>query len=368
MDRAIYFDHHILSPPSKEVIKKLAFFYEEKWGALSMPHQKGQELYSEMDTSQQDLYVSLGVGDSYTFSLTSGGIRGFFELFIHFYLEQTRENGKNHFLATEEFSIPLQQLHKLGCLSKVLSFNSKGILSLDFLSASLKPKTALVSCFLIHPLTGIIQPVEEIVRLCHEKEVKVHLDGSHAIGKIFLSLDQLEIDFFSFDGDKIHTPQRVGGLFSFSPSDIPTLTHDPASLSALTLAVKQLTQTQESTSIEVARLRTFFEEELLKALPDTILLFQDSPRAPHISVFSFPGIMSEALLYLLQQRSLYASIGGGEYPSLPYFLNQCGIALELSLSALSFSFSKEMTKELLEKALDILVSSVKQLKKLSFSK
>jgi cysteine desulfurase len=357
----IYLDHHTISRPSTAVIERMNLYFREKWGTVLAPHQKGQELYPAIDEALKKIYALLGASDQTHFILTSGGLEAHFKFLLSFYLDEVRESGKNHFLTPciEEAPIllSLSRIEELDCVAKLLPVNEKGQLKLDALEEALKTKTSLLTLSWANALTGVIQPIEAIVKLCHAKGVKVHLNGSHAIGKIGISLEDTQIDFFSFDGDKIHTPQGIGGLFQKKKPKESN--QNVAALAGLSVALEEELHRD---TIEIARLRDTFEAELQLAIPDCKILFQDAERLPHISAVAFPGVMAESLLYALHRRNVFASIGGGQFQKLSSQLKSCGMPDELCYSALSFALSHDTTEENLADALDVIVSSVRKLK------
>ncbi|MGH2638549.1 MAG: cysteine desulfurase family protein, partial [Rhabdochlamydiaceae bacterium] len=74
---------------------------------------------------------------------------------------------------------------------------------------------------------------------------------------------------------------------------------------------------------------------------------------------------NEALLYVLYRQNIEASIGGGQFQTLTTILKQCGHSDEISLGAISFALGKEIQEEDLARALDVIVTSVRKLKKMS---
>lgn len=365
MRKEIYLDHQTVSRPSQAVIEQMNRYFHHKWGTLFAPHQKGLELYEDVDLALTKLYRLLDVSDRSHFVLTSGGSEATFQLLINFYLNDIRESGRNHLLTTSIEEAPIllsmSRLEQLGCVTRLLPVDEQGILKLSVLEEALKPKTALLSISWAGALTGVIQPIPEIVRICHAKGVKVHVNASSMIGKLPISFEELGVDFLTFDGDKIGTPQGIGGLIQRTKPHQSS--YHVAALSALSLAIEEQYQKLEQFSMETARLRDAFEAELKTALPDTVILFQDADRLPHVSAVAFPGVMAEALLYLLHRRQVYASLGGGQFQKLSSQLKN--VSEELAQSAISFAISHETTEDDLAEACDIIVSSVRKLSTLS---
>jgi cysteine desulfurase/selenocysteine lyase len=60
---------------------------------------------------------------------------------------------------------------------------------------------------------GVINPVDEIVRLAHASNIPVLVDGAQAIQHISIDVQQMDCDFFVFSGHKLYGPTGVGCLY-----------------------------------------------------------------------------------------------------------------------------------------------------------
>lgn len=77
----------------------------------------------------------------------------------------------------------------------------------------LSEKTRLVSVAHVSNVLGIIQPVEEIIRLAHEKSVPVCLDGAQSVPHMQVNVQALDCDFMAFSGHKMYGPTGIGVLY-----------------------------------------------------------------------------------------------------------------------------------------------------------
>ena len=63
--------------------------------------------------------------------------------------------------------------------------------------------------------TGVIQPIDEIGKLCRERGVFFHTDAAQAVGKIPMDVNKMNIDLMSISGHKIYGPKGIGGKPTF---------------------------------------------------------------------------------------------------------------------------------------------------------
>ncbi len=77
----------------------------------------------------------------------------------------------------------------------------------------LSEKTKLVSIAHVSNVLGTIQPVEEIIRLAHEKSIPVCIDGAQSVPHMRVNVQALDCDFLAFSGHKMYGPTGIGVLY-----------------------------------------------------------------------------------------------------------------------------------------------------------
>lgn len=382
MNHPIYLDNSSTTRPSGEAISKMLTYYSDKWGSPSSPHKMGQELYPAIEESLRHVYTLLGADDKDFIVITSSGAEAVNQAILATYQDITLTTGKNHFITSNIDEAPallsLNRLEQFGCPTSVVKASPQGFVTAQALSEVITPRTALIALSYANGLTGVINPISEIVALCKLRGIRLLLDATHVLGKLYVDLKDTEADFISFNGDHLHAPKGTGGLYireSVKCSPLIVGGIEQAGLRAGSLnvpaliglgaAAKETHAARDYLCTEIARLKYSFESQLVKRIPDAIVLFENEERLPHITAIAFPGVPSEIMLFLLSRKDLFASMGGGNQQQIGYLLEACGVDKSLANCALSFSFSRETTEEEIERGLDIIEKSYSKLRKVS---
>lgn len=111
--------------------------------------------------------------------------------------------------------VPWQILgERYGVVLKVAPINDRGELIWDEFVKLIGPKTKLIALAHVSNTLGTILPVAEIIRVAHEKGVKVLIDGSQAVQHMPVDVKALDADFYVFTGHKLYGPTGIGVLYA----------------------------------------------------------------------------------------------------------------------------------------------------------
>ncbi|MEE4257413.1 MAG: cysteine desulfurase [Bacteroidales bacterium] len=97
---------------------------------------------------------------------------------------------------------------------KVVPFNDKGEIDIASFRKMISERTRIVAVTHVSNALGTINPVKEMIRLAHEKDIPVLVDGAQAVSHMKVDLIDLDCDFYCFSGHKAYGPMGVGILYA----------------------------------------------------------------------------------------------------------------------------------------------------------
>ncbi|KAI9826438.1 MAG: cysteine desulfurase [Phylliscum demangeonii] len=215
--RPIYLDMQATTPTDPRVLDSMLPFYTGLYGnPHSRTHAYGWETEKAIEQGRQHVADLIGA-DSKEIIFTSGAtesnnmsIKGVMRFF-------GRSGKRKHVITCQtEHKCVLDSCRHLqdeGYEATYLPVQHNGLVSLEALEAAIRPDTALVSIMTVNNEIGVIQPMEEIGKICRAKRVFFHTDAAQAVGKIPVDVNKWNVDLMSISSHKIYGPKGMGACF-----------------------------------------------------------------------------------------------------------------------------------------------------------
>ncbi len=96
---------------------------------------------------------------------------------------------------------------------KVLDIRENGTLAVEQLEKLLSQRTKIVAISHISNVLGLVNPVPEIVAICHRHGIPVLVDGAQGIVHEPVDVQTLDCDFYVFSGHKLYAATGTGVLY-----------------------------------------------------------------------------------------------------------------------------------------------------------
>ena len=375
MKDIIYLDYSATTPVDKEVLDTYDKVSLDYIGNPNSLHKLGIESKRLMDASVKQVADLLGVKENEVI-FTSGATESN-NLAIFGVANRYTNRGKHIITTKLEHSSVLEcvsYLESKGYEIDYVNIDKSGLVDLKDLEKKLRKDTILVSICLVNSEVGFVQNIDEISKVVRKNKTTIfHVDGTQAIGKIEVNLDN--IDLFSFSTHKFYGPKGVGCLIKKSNIEIDPIIHGGKSQTnyrsgtpflplivstskALRLALDNLDKKYEY----VLDLNKYLKEELSKI--DGVIINSNSNCIPHILNISIPGIKPEVMLHALEEENIFISTktACSKDNSDSLSLTTIGLDHEVCGYSLRIRLSYKTTKEELDRFIDVLKEKIKELK------
>ncbi len=385
-NKYIYMDNNATTQIDDEVA---SFMWQNisLYGNASSMHGMGRDSEAGIEWARSEV-AQLISGDAKGVYFTSGATESNNTVFNTFREELDKKGEKKRIITTTiEHPAIIEMskyLNKKGYTVEFAPVDSTGMVKVDELDKMLGPDVALVSVMLGNNETGTIQPVKEISALAHKCGAYMHTDATQAIGKIPVSVTDLDVDYLSLSGHKFYGPKGIGVLYARPGVPlVPYLkgghqehgyragTYNTLGIIGIGKAAELARQNLQEEHDHLWALRERLRKGILASLPDTVVNGNQEHCLPGTLDVSFPAAEGESILLYLDLEGIEVSTGsacasGSLEPS--YVLLASGLDIELAHGSIRFSLGRYNTEEEVDHVLEVLPAIIHKIRSMSTRK
>lgn len=213
----IYFDNGATAQKPRQVIDAVEHYYASQNANIHRGvHTLSQEITVAYEKARGTVQQHLNAAFAHEIIFTKGTTESI-SLVAYSFGKKFISPGDEIIVSEMEHHsniLPWQQLcEDRGAVLKTLPINDAGELLLDRLKILLTEKTKLIAVAHVSNTLGTVNPIKEIIRLAHAKNVAVLIDGAQAVPHMGVDVRDLDADFYCFSGHKIFGPTGIGVLY-----------------------------------------------------------------------------------------------------------------------------------------------------------
>jgi cysteine desulfurase len=382
----IYMDNHATTPIDPRVLEQMLPYFTEKFGnAASRNHSFGWAAEEGVETARERVAKLIGATTK-EIIFTSGGTESD-NLAIKGVAEMYKEKG-NHVITTiTEHKAVLdscKRLEKYGYRVTYLPVQKDGLIDLEDLKHAMDDKTILVTIMAANNEVGVIQPILEIGKLCHERGVIFHTDAAQAVGKMPIDVMKQNIDLASLSAHKMYGPKGTGALYvrRKNPSaqisaiidgggherGMRSGTLNVPGIVGLGKACAIATEEMPHESCRLAGLRNRLKDGIMNRLDGCYINGSMEHRLPGNLNVSFAHVEGESLLMGINDVAVSSGSACTSAMIEPsYVLKALGTGDDLAHSSIRFGIGRFNTEAEVDYVADRVVETVQRLREISQS-
>jgi cysteine desulfurase len=375
-------DHASATPVRKQVIEAMLPYFGQHFGNPSTVYDMGSKIKQVMEEQRAKVAKLIGAKAEQIIFTSSGAEAN--NLAIKGVALAGQKKG-NHIIvsAIEHHSVlnSARFFERMDFEVTFLPVDEYGLVDPERLLGAIRPETILVSIMHANNEIGTIEPIPELAGICREKGVIFHTDAVATVGNMPVDVNELNVDLLSLSGVSLSAPKGIGALYFRKNLRLMPLIHGgiqesgrrggtenvPAIVGlgkASELATEELTDKVN----HMQDLRNLLITGIHKRIDHIKYTGHPEKRLPGHASFCIEAIEGEALLFMLNQKGIYANTGSAcasKALKTSPVLVAIGIAPDLAQGSIVFTMDNSNTVEEIEYVLEKLPFAVGKLRSLS---
>ena len=212
----VYLDNAATTQKPQSVIDAIcAYYQQDNANVHRASHALSNRSTQLFEQSREKVKSFINAKRSEEIIWTKGTTEGI-NLLANVFAQQLESGDEIIISALEHHAniVPWQLIaSQTGAVIRIIPLTSEQTLDIDAFQERLNSKTKIVSIAHVSNALGIINPIEKIIELAHQKGAKVIIDGAQAVAHMDVDVQQLDCDFYLFSGHKLFAPTGVGVLY-----------------------------------------------------------------------------------------------------------------------------------------------------------
>ena len=211
----VYLDNAATTQKPKAVLEAVNRYYQEDNANVHRGvHTLAERATASYEAARETVRRFINASSIKEVLFTRGTTTGL--NWIGRFAEEILEEGDEVLISIMEHHsniLPWQEACRKAGAKLVYVYLKDGGLDLEDFRKKLTVRTKFVSIAHASNVLGVINPVQEIAQLAHEKGAIVVVDGAQSVPHMKIDVQKLDADFFVFSGHKMAGPTGIGVLY-----------------------------------------------------------------------------------------------------------------------------------------------------------
>ncbi len=316
-------DHGSASPVDSRVLEAMMPYFDKDIGNPSSLHSNGRKAKRELEAARSKVANLIGTQSSKSIIFTSCATESN-NLALRGAAMRYKDKG-NHIVTTsvEHMSVmnPLKDLQRSGFEITYVPVDKDGLVSAEKIKNAITEKTILISVMYANGEVGTVQPIKEIGEIASDKKILFHVDGTAAVGKVPVNVEDEHIDLLTISSNDMYGPKGVGALYvkqgvrimpfmlgGGQEYGIRSGSENIPGIVGMGKAAELAQKEMIDEGARLIRMRDRLIENILKT-EYTYLTGHRTKRLPNLASFRFSFIEGESIILQLNDLGITASTG-----------------------------------------------------------
>ncbi len=371
----IYLDNAASTRLDDEVLTAMLPYLKENFGNAQSQHAAGRACANAISAARDKIAALAGCRADEVYFVSGGTEAGNTALKG---VCATHKKGHLVLSSIEHASVyeSASDMKKLGFDVTFVEPEKDGAVLAENIANAMRADTIFCAVMAANNETGVIQPVEEIGKICRERGVFFYTDCVQTAA--YLPMPVRHADGMGFSAHKFYGPKGTGALILKKGSKVFRLisggmqemgfrggTVNTAAIVGMAAAYEKTCLERDKTNAYIKGLRDAFLKRVLSEVEGTRLNGDLNKMLPSLANISFDGCDGENILFLLDLKGICVSTGaacsaGAVSPSDT--LISMGCDLKSAKSSIRFSFGKHNTEAEVEEVVGALKFAVQKIR------
>lgn len=211
----VYLDNAATTQKPKAVLEAVNRYYQEDNANVHRGvHTLAERATASYEAARETVRRFINASSTKEVLFTRGTTTGL--NWIGRFAEEILEEGDEVLISIMEHHsniLPWQEACQKTGAKLVYAYLKDGGLDLEDFREKLTDRTKFVSITHASNVLGVINPIQELAQLAHEKGAIMVVDGAQSVPHMKIDVQKLDADFFVFSGHKMAGPTGIGVLY-----------------------------------------------------------------------------------------------------------------------------------------------------------